>query len=1360
MVNEVNMVVEDDEDEDDVDFNPTWRGEYPSEASSGLSSDNEVLGEEVGEVLSNSSKHHNDGSSPMVPGRNLDSGTEDEENVMNNRLADEVVSEKDTILENSDAKELNSSVQQEEEIACPEASNSKVLSEDESDAAEELTKEEFLGQATNSSSPISFKKPIIEIDDEDAICKRTRARHSLADYTLEELEVFLQESDDDDDLQNVDEEEEYRKFLAAVLLEGDDIGQSGQDDENLDDDDEENDADFAIEIEEALESDVDESFEDERRPSDKNEEDSHRPETRQKKRLRESTEKKKCFIGPERMPLRPILPYVSNGQVAPVPALGLRFSSPESYSSSSFALSGLDLAHGFTLQQLGQLYCLVHEHVQLLIQIFSISVLDSSRQQVAIKVQELIMEMIVRQEEAFTWRKVPYDMSCFQSPNLHASLQIDSSESSEFSRWVPLIDRPIHSILDVAPLRTIKSYMADVSATVLKFRQSHVEDPVDKSHLKREPLFPFPVLASQTRTDEILSGDLNALSARINSPVSPGQLPPKKSLAATLVENTKKQTVALVPVDIAKLAQRFYPLFNVALFPHKPPIQAVANRVLFTDAEDGLLAVGLMKYNNDWEAIQKHFLPCKSKHQIFVRQKNRSSSKAPDNPIKTVRRMKTSPLTADEKARIYEGLKLFKQDWLSVWKIFVPHRDPSLLPRQWRIATGTQKSYKKSEAIKEKRRLYEARRRRLKASISDGNTLFEKEVDNDGDNSGEDMDYVNEAYVHEAFLADSETGTSNNISYEISLSGIGNSDIQFNNIQAQKDRVHELNTSIKPTTIKNPLSLCTDIRYTSLNALQSNCHSSISNLGTPRSHLGSIPVPTRKSKGARVVKLAPGLPPINLPPSVRVISQSAIQNHPNGSSHSYMGRNVTKSYSKSPGVANGEGKLTMPGENSSTNGLEANQYQDGTISDQYVTEENASQSDLHMHPLLFHASENQISSYYSINKYHGAPSTFLLGSELQKESMFSKSQHLVTGKDNNSGIQNHRETPLDLFSVEFHPLLQRTDNASADFGMLSSVDRISGGLAASHHDKLPNESHCSVRENLSGNDQLSAGGSTPCHYEKGSKLDLDIHLYSVTEKEKTRKARDDNIHQYDESGSTRMHPTMVDKCMDADMSIHVCNRKSSECAASDDMVADSKGCCSEDANALEVVQMSDVCSSQCRKNYEEANLDIIMEQEELSDSDDESANVEFEREEIDDSEDDETEYSRPREAVNKELPTCSAARDNCHDCFNFSHSRESISTRRESVDEDNNLPSPGWSCQNLFNTKLSQLKPKHENAKRDISSRSSLSVVQSLPGQLSKARNPKSSKMQLLGAMQHPMRPDNECKTVASRRPRKRSACK
>lgn len=71
-------------------------------------------------------------------------------------------------------------------------------------------------------------------------------------------------------------------------------------------------------------------------------------------------------------------------------------------------------------------------------------------------------------------------------------------------------------------------------------------------------------------------------------------------------------------------------------------------------------------------------------------------------------------MTEEEIARIREGLVIFKNCLMSVWKSVVPYRDPKLLPRQWRVATGTQMPYKFDEQKKKKRRLYESNRRKGK----------------------------------------------------------------------------------------------------------------------------------------------------------------------------------------------------------------------------------------------------------------------------------------------------------------------------------------------------------------------------------------------------------------------------------------------------------------------------------------------------------------------------------------------------------------------------------------------------------------------------------------------------------------------
>lgn len=88
---------------------------------------------------------------------------------------------------------------------------------------------------------------------------------------------------------------------------------------------------------------------------------------------------------------------------------------------------------------------------------------------------------------------------------------------------------------------------------------------------QRVPLFPLP---------------LQHINDPPSMPSPNQQQQAKKTLAGTVVESAKKQSVALVHKDIAMLAKKFLPLFKVSLYPHKPPAAAVSNRFLFTDAED------------------------------------------------------------------------------------------------------------------------------------------------------------------------------------------------------------------------------------------------------------------------------------------------------------------------------------------------------------------------------------------------------------------------------------------------------------------------------------------------------------------------------------------------------------------------------------------------------------------------------------------------------------------------------------------------------------------------------------------------------------------------------------------------------
>lgn len=124
-----------------------------------------------------------------------------------------------------------------------------------------------------------------------------------------------------------------------------------------------------------------------------------------------------------------------------------------------------------------------------------------------------------------------------------------------------------------------------ILTAVQEYRGRLLEDKCDP-RVDREPLFPLPSFHTSARASAEVPRVTNPTSADTLPSSSPIHQPPKKTLAATLVESSKKQSVALVPKEIVKLSQRFFQLFNPSLFPRKPPPAAVTNRVLFTDAED------------------------------------------------------------------------------------------------------------------------------------------------------------------------------------------------------------------------------------------------------------------------------------------------------------------------------------------------------------------------------------------------------------------------------------------------------------------------------------------------------------------------------------------------------------------------------------------------------------------------------------------------------------------------------------------------------------------------------------------------------------------------------------------------------
>ncbi|KAH0854719.1 hypothetical protein HID58_057753 [Brassica napus] len=233
-------------------------------------------------------------------------------------------------------------------------------------------------------------------DDDEAICKRTRASCSLASSTLDDLEAFLHETDDDDEdeISNVDEEkEEYRKFLAATVSHSCEVQDC--------DYDEDKDVDF--EIQQALETDDEEAS-------------IPRPVTRRKRRPKISND---C----RSRSLRPLVP------IFPITQPRTRF-----YAAR---MNGC-----FSQAQIRELHCLVLDHLQLLIQVYSLCAFDHSKQRIGAQVQGLITEMVQKQQRPshlldLVGRYLVDDVST--AVQEYRKRQVESGFDSMFGR-VPLFE--------------------------------------------------------------------------------------------------------------------------------------------------------------------------------------------------------------------------------------------------------------------------------------------------------------------------------------------------------------------------------------------------------------------------------------------------------------------------------------------------------------------------------------------------------------------------------------------------------------------------------------------------------------------------------------------------------------------------------------------------------------------------------------------------------------------------------------------------------------------------------------------------------------------------------------------------------
>lgn len=372
------------------------------------------------------------------------------------------------------------------------------------------------------------------------------------------------------------------------------------------------------------------------------------------------------------------------------------------------------------------------------------------------------------------------------------------------------------------------------------------------------------------------------------------------------------------------------------------------------------------------------------------------------------------------------------------------------------------------------------------------------------------------------------------------------------------------------------------------------------------------PYRARKSSTARVVKLAPELPPVNLPPTARVMSQSAFKSYQGVACIKVSGAKACQDVNAT--TDNGDlqvASAAKTGLNCSRRDVEvgsntaesntSNRHHDESevLGDRQVVEERDG-ADLQMHPLLFRAPEDGHLLYYPLNSGPNAYSSFNFfpGSPPQ----LNLSLYRQTNRSFN--FFNKALKPKGKASTScglgFHPLLQRAADANCVSETANSFTQPStySELPRERFAQPPSSLGASQTESLGNNSLVAAHLKHTSPTGNYSEPDLEMHLSLTSRKQKAleRSLTDHNVAR----SSRSISDTEVKS-----QSTSTFNRMNSNLDSS--------------AQALPISNEKDIVN-----NVEDipgqSLPGIVMEQEELSDSEEEEENVEFECEEMADSE--------------------------------------------------------------------------------------------------------------------------------------------
>lgn len=540
---------------------------------------------------------------------------------------------------------------------------------------------------------------------------------------------------------------------------------------------------------------------------------------------------------------------------------------------------------------------------------------------------------------------------------------------------------------------------------------------------------------------------------------------------------------------------------------------------------------------------------------------------------------------------------------------------------------------------KKKRRLYESNRRKAKpANPLKLHSTSEKEDCSAGEenNSGNDFnDNENEAYVHEAFLADWRPDTSG-VSLEIPTSNCGVKSIPsyfssqegcHNKEQSNSSGFRDLQCQIGQQfseSLKHSQFLASSDGTQAKSASSSHLNNPFPDvlLKSSTSQPSSSKYQPRRSRRPRLVKLAPGLPPVNLPPSVRVMSQSAFKNYQGDPSCSVSTSQISTPNTVSElltAAQSGTIDLTKSGNTSiplqsSISHLHPKESvlrNRGTIEDQ-------DGSDLQMHPLLFRTPEDRRLPYYPLNCSTNASSSF---------NFFPRSQPLLNfslfhnPKQANYAVSQSGKPSKSMekrsFGIDFHPLLQRSSDVNSSSISACPVAK------QSHPAELSGIQHAQSQKSA----DAAVSDVVPVSIldipfnpsRKMNELDLDIHLSCTSTKQIFAESRNGGIKENMTSEAPSVHVSGIKDIQDTAYLLKHPTGSSPEAILP--VIGPNV-----DSVVHALLQTNQNVSTEVAHNTPNQLLsEIVMEQEELSDSEDEiTEDVEFECEEMTDSEGEET----------------------------------------------------------------------------------------------------------------------------------------